>query len=252
MNAAEILLERKLYKEKLDKGEVTEAEQTIAKSWVPYSVFSFAELEKVQAAQEYSHKISEMYYDFIVIGENILMAFPESAGEKLIALTKEFTNRMRMYQDKLTSGNVALFKGMDDQLYWAGVPTNKFQDREKDIFSDASHRVLVKELTEGKVEYPDLFIWHREPAVGKATWVDYDERGFLIAGGVVYKEYEDLVVNLISNANEPIGMSQQMYVKDVVRNEDGVIMKYYPFEFTFLPHKHACNELTAFTLNEDN
>ena len=105
-------------------------------------------------------------------------------------------------------------------------------------------------LESGEAEYPDLYIWHRKPAVGKATWVDYDDRGFLVAGGVIHKEYEALVTNLVANATEPLGMSQGIYRKDIKFDKDGVITEYKPFEFTFLPHKNACNSLTAFTTNE--
>lgn len=247
MKIQEILEQRKTLKEKIDKGEITEEGAKLEKSYIPYSVFSFADLERVEAAQEFKWKLAEMYYDFVIIGENILDAFPESAGEKLIALTKEFTARMKVLQDNLQSGSVALFKSTDGNLYWAGVPTNKFQDRENDIFSDISHRKLVKEISEGNVEFPDLYIWHKQPAVGKATWVDYDERGFLVAGGIIHKEYEELVTNLVAHADEPLGMSQGIYTKNIKRDEEGTIVEYIPFEFTFLPHKNAANLLTAFT-----
>lgn len=249
MNIAKILVERKLYKEKIDSGEVVQdGKEKLEKGYVPYGAYTFSDLDKIHAVNEFRDKLSEMYYEFVILGENILMDYPESAAEKLISLTKEFTSRMQLLRDKLISGSVALFKGMDNQLYWVGVPTNKFEDRVKDIFADESHRKLVKSLTEGEVKYPDLYVWHKKPAVGEATWVDYDERGFLVAGGVIYKEYEDLVINLISNSDEPIGMSQCMWVKDVERSPEGVITKYTPFEFTFLPHSQACNSLTAFTL----
>lgn len=249
MKIAEILEKRQELKAKIESGEITEEGAKLEKSYVPYSVFSFADLEKVQAAKEFRYRLSEMYYDFVLIGENILDAFPESAGEKLIALTKEFTAKMRVLQDRLESGSVALFKSTDGNLYWVGVPTNKFQDRENDIFSDVSHRKLVKAIESGEVEQPDLYIWHKKPAVGKATWVDYDERGFLVAGGIIHKEYEDLVLNLLANADEPIGMSQGIYTKNIKRDEEGTIIEYFPFEFTFLPQQHAANLLTAFTTN---
>lgn len=235
-------------KEHLENREKSKDNPVIEKSYVPYSVYSFKDLDNAHTAYEFQEELREMYYDFVVIGDNILNDYPNEAGERLLSLVKEFNARLTLMQRELVSGSVALFKSKeDDCLYWAGVPTNKFQDREGDIFSDVSHRKLVKSLDEGSIEYPDLYIWHQTPAVGKATWVDYDERGFLVAGGKIYKEYEDLVINLLTNATEPLGMSQGIYRKDIKTDADGAIIEYKPFEFTFLPHKNACNLLTAFT-----
>jgi len=238
MNLKEYLVEREQNKDK----------PVLEKSYVPYGVYSFKDLDSVHAAYEFREELREMYYDFVVIGDNILNDYPNEAGERLLTLVKEFNARLTLMQKELVSGSVALFKSKDDDcLYWVGVPTNKFQDREGDIFSDVSHRKLVKSLDEGSIEYPDLYIWHQKPAVGKATWVDYDERGFLVAGGTVHKDYEDLVINLLANTTEPLGMSQGIYRKDIKVDSDGTIIEYKPFEFTFLPHKNACNILTAFT-----
>ncbi|RTL00252.1 MAG: hypothetical protein EKK57_07570 [Proteobacteria bacterium] len=238
MNLKDYLVEREQNKDK----------PVVEKSYVPYGVYSFADLDSVHAAHEFQEELREMYYDFVVIGDNILNDFPSEAGERLLTLVKEFNARLTLMQRELVSGSIALFKSKEDEsLYWVGVPTNKFIDRENDIFSDISHRKLVKSLDEGSVEYPDLYIWHQKPAVGKATWVDYDERGFLVAGGTIYKDYEDLVINLLANSTEPLGMSQGIYRKDIKVDSDGTIIEYKPFEFTFLPHKNACNLLTAFT-----
>lgn len=235
-------------KEYLVNREENKNKPVVEKSYVPYGVYSFKDLDNVHAAYEFREELREMYYDFVVIGDNILNDYPNEAGERLLTLVKEFNARLTLMQRELVSGSVALFKSKeDDCLYWVGVPTNKFQDREGDIFSDVSHRKLVKSLDDGIFEYPDLYIWHQKPAVGKATWVDYDERGFLVAGGKIHKDYEDLVINLLANSTEPLGMSQGIYRKDIKVDSDGTIVEYKPFEFTFLPHKNACNLLTAFT-----
>lgn len=228
----------------------TNSEAKIEKSYVPYGITSFEQLDAYENVEEYAEHLREMFYQFVVIGDNIISMYPNEAVDMLSSLVKEFNGRMLKLQNEFKSGSVALFKSHDGNLYWAGVPTNKFQDREHDIFSDISHRKLVKSLESGVAEYPDLYIWHRKPAVGKATWVDYDERGFLVAGGIIHKEYESLVMNLVANSTEPLGMSQGIYRKDIKFDSDGAIIEYTPFEFTFLPHKNACNLLTAFSTNE--
>jgi len=219
-------------------------------SYVPYGITSFEQLDAYENVHEYAEQLRDMFYQFVMIGDNIISMYPNEAIDMLSSLVKEFNSRLVKLQNDFKSGSIALFKSTDGNLYWVGVPTNKFQDREKDIFSDISHRKLVKSLESGNAEYPDLYIWHRKPAVGKATWVDYDERGFLVAGGIIHKEYEALVTNLVANSTEPLGMSQGIYRKDIKFDNDGTIVEYTPFEFTFLPHKNACNLLTAFTTNE--
>lgn len=222
----------------------------IEKSYTPFNVYSFAQLDNVKKVEAFNDQVRELYWQFIAIGENILYDYPNEAPARLIALVTEFNQRLQQLQTQLQSGSVALFKNYDGTMYWVGVPTNKFKDREDDIFSDISHRKLVKSLTNNEWSYPDLHIWHNKPAVGKATWVDYDERGFLVAGGVIHKEYQELVETLVKTSiqnNEPLGMSQGIYTKDLKRDSDGVIIEYKPFEFTFLPHSNACNILTSFT-----
>jgi len=137
-------------KEYLVNREENKDKPVVEKSYVPYGVYSFKDLDNVHAAYEFREELREMYYDFVVIGDNILNDYPNEAGERLLTLVKEFNARLTLMQKELVSGSVTLFKSKDDDcLYWVGVPTNKFQDREGDIFSDVSHRKLVKSLDEG-------------------------------------------------------------------------------------------------------
>lgn len=242
MKLEEMLEKRRLLKE---------SPSTVTKDYVPYGVYSFNSLDGVRQIREFKEELGKLYYEFIWLGENIIEDFPNNAAEMILTLTTEFVTRLKMMQKEILSGNVALWKGDDGKLYWAGVPTNKFEDREKDIFAEVAHQKLVKGIEAGVIDFPDLYIWHKEPAVGKATWVEYDDRGFLLAGGIVHKEWEDLVTSLLVNSTEPIGMSQGIYTKDVVRDSEGTIIEYKPFEFTFLPHKYACNLLTSFTALEE-
>lgn len=245
MKFSEMLLKR--LSEKLGDAQPKKEGEVVEKGYVPYNAYTFSDLDVIRQATEFKNKLFEIYYEFIMIGENIIYDFPNEAPEKLLALTEEFVTRLRTLQKNLASGQVAVFKGTDGVLYWVGIPTNKFMDRENDIFSDASHRKLVKSIEDGEVQYPELLIWHNKPAVGNVTWIDYDERGFLLAGGTIKKEYEEMVINLLANVKEPVGMSQGIYTKDIQRDSDGTIISYSPFEFTFLPLKNACNLLTSFT-----
>ena len=117
--------------------------EKVEKSYVPYGVTSFEQLDAYEKVHEYSEELRELFYQFVVMGDNIIMSYPTDAVGMLTNLIKEFNGRLIRLQNEFQSGSVALFKSVDGNLYWVGVPTNKFQDREKDIFSDVSHRKLV-------------------------------------------------------------------------------------------------------------
>ncbi len=217
--------------------------------YVPYNIYSFADFEVADKLDDIRRTYNHVFQTFMQIADNIMYEKPDNHVDLMIQLMRDFSRKLvdikLMEGQMLKSGSVALFKS-NDQLQWIGVPTNKFQDREKDILSDAAHKSFVKLLKSGEAEMPSLYPWH-VGEIGKATWVDYDERGFLVAGGYILKEYENFAINLISNTTEPMGMSHGMYTKDIVRDKDNVIVSYKSFEFSFLPQAKAANLLTSFT-----
>ena len=233
-----------------ERSEQRETQVKKDLNWVPYDVYSFNDLEIADKADDIKKAYGKLFNQFMQIADNIMWDKPESYPDLLLQLTKDFGNRLVEIKLEagmmLKSGSVALFKAANGDLQWMGVPTNKFQDREKDILSDAAHRKFVKMLKDGTAEMPSLFPWHTGE-IGKTTWVDYDERGFLVAGGYILKEYENFAINLIINTKE-MGMSHGMYAKDIKRDADGTIVEYKSFEFSFLPKDKAANILTSFTL----
>lgn len=231
---------RKENKDKAEKGM----------GYVPFNVTSFAQLDSVEHAHKIKKEYSELLYDFIQIADNIMWEEPDNMDMLLTKLVSDLNSRMVKVRlevgEMFKSGSMSLYKAANGQLQWMGVPTNKFIDRENDILSDYAHREFVKGVKEGLYPYPDLYPWHTG-FVGKCTWIDYDERGFVVAGGYVAPEYETFVVNLVANTTEPMGMSHGMYKKDIVRDSDGIIIKYKSFEVSFLPQSKAANLLTSFT-----
>jgi len=236
-----------LLKERAEQRENETVDKAL--SYVPFNVFSFAEFEMADKLDDVRKAYHKAFGVFMQIADNIMYERPENHVELMLRLLKDFSNRLieiKLSEGQLLkSGSVALFKAANGQLQWIGVPTNKFKDRESDILSDAAHKKFVKMLKEGKAEMPDLYPWHTGK-IGKATWVDYDERGFLVAGGYILKEWEEFAINLINSTTEPMGMSHGMLVKDIVRDADGVIVEYKSFEFSFLPESQAANLLTSF------
>lgn len=223
-----------------------------ALNWVPFNVYSFSELETAEQLDDVQKSYSKVFNQFMQIADNIMYDRPDGYPNSLINLVKEFHNKLIDIKLQagmiLKSGSIALFKA-NNQLQWIGVPTNKFQDREKDILSDAAHKEFVALVKSGNTPYPELRPWH-SAKIGETTWIDYDERGFLVAGGHILKEFENYAINLITNTNEPLGMSHGMYSKDIVRDIEGTIVSYKSFEFSFLPQSNAANLLTSFTLGD--
>lgn len=241
------------------KDEGVNVDDALEKAYVPYNVFSFNQLDTIEAVQELEHDVRELFWEFVGIGENIIYANREQLPEnnvlvaflvlmnEFIARLADITSDFMRSGESVQKGTVGLYKGADGLLYWAGVPTNKYIDREGDIIADAAHREFVKSLKDGTTEYPDLYLWHIPVAVGKANWVDYDERGFLVAGGTVYKQYQGLVENLVNNSDSDAAMSHLVPAGKYERNAEGTITKYRSIEFSLLPSDNAANQLTAFT-----
>ncbi len=237
----------------------------LVKQFVPFGVTSFAELDVVSADLQKRDDLIDLYFSFMQMADDILFAQVVPLPQITTAMTRltmEFLDRMSRLEtlsetfslDREASaknGQIALYKDIDGVLHWGGVPTNKFIDRSvpPDIFAESAHQKFVKDLQIGNADFPSLFIWHMPVEVGITSWVDYDDRGFLTAGGTIHKQWEPLVLSLIMNSDEPMGMSHGVWLKDIVRDEEEthVIRGYKSYEFSLLPLSEAANLLTSFS-----
>lgn len=248
-----------------EEKQIEKTEENLEKEYVPFHLHSFAELDEYRRAEKVVHSIASLYYDYKSLMINILNSdeIPEPfVISQIYSLTTEFLTRLSAIRRQrnedtfLTSqqysfGNVAIFKDADGNTWWFGVPTNKFIDRGKDILAESSHIDFVRALDEGEFPYPDLYIWHIPVVVGDTRMVDYDARGFLVASGLIFPEYESLVYNILKNSDEPIGMSHAVKRVNVVRDEsdERIIRRYRSYEFSLLPLSKAANLYTAFNAN---
>lgn len=153
-------------------------------------------------------------------------------------------------EQNIDETTIAFLKSADGTMNWIGTPTNKFEDKHKHILTEQAHRLFVDKLEKGLIEYPPLLLWHEDAwEIGKTDWVAYDDRGFLVAGGTIYKQFESLVSDL---QKEPLGMSHRMPMKtvkfepykDLQKGEYLTIVEYISNEFTVLPINEAANLLT--------
>lgn len=134
-----------------------------------------------------------------------------------------------------------------DKLNWIGIYSNKFEDRHGDIISEESHLRFIDLVEKGIYTYPYLWIHHIPISIGETFWLSYDIRGFSIAGGYIYPQYEKLVKNIVSNETE-LGMSHGMPLSFIKRdvNNKKIIVEHRTLEVSLLPVKSAANLLTYF------
>lgn len=248
-------------------ADLKESKQVLKKEYIPSSVTSFNDLDAINKANQQLQNIVELFWNYLELADNVLygdIRSPEETQFLLARLTSEYFNRL-INLEQIKSITKSAIESLDDSqskfmlmkdntgnLLWGGIPTNKFIDKHNDIISEAAHKLFVKELEEGIIDYPDVYLWHIRKAVGTTEWVSYDPRGFVVAGGKIFPEYAEYVTNIIKNTDEEIGMSHGVYLKDIQRDitNPHVISKYRSHELSLLPLSEAANILTAFTSEE--
>ena len=146
-----------------------------------------------------------------------------------------------------SSDSLTLYKAADGTLEWYGVYSNTQQDRDGHTITLESHLNFVDMVNKGLAPYPELWIWHLPKAVGETNFLGVSEEGFAVAGGIVYKEYADLVSNLVSNTPD-IRMSHGMPLKYIQMTPSKVITSHITKELSFLPGDKASNLLTTFIM----
>lgn len=136
-------------------------------------------------------------------------------------------------------------KGLDGGYYWFGWATNKWEDREGEILTDAAHRDFLNYLDENPDQAPELWSWHTPGTAreAKADWWDYANGFFLYGGPLTEAEARPYLDGTIKT--ERIGMSHGFYV---LERNGRFITKYRTFEVSELPHDVAANPFTEFSV----
>lgn len=247
----------------------------------PYDgVYSFADYDRREDAQQAEMAMSIVYSRFERISENILRSNELSAPAKadaLQALAVEFRARIEAaeadpesawkdhegpveYTDPAEDpGSFVHFRDQQGALRWLTVHTNKFKDRGGEIFADAAHQEYVEHV-QRTGDYPVLRFWHMprndlQPVykssldLGKADLVAYDSNGFVIASGTFYPEMLD-VVERIESQFKDLGCSHG-YTYRASDLRDGVISRYRTFEVTIVPRPFEANPLTMAAIGRE-
>lgn len=172
---------------------------------------------------------------------NILKEAPETITKHIGEI--QFIRTIEFQNDSFT-----LYKELDSGvLRWFGIPTNIYKDDDNppDIIKESAHLDFIERVETGKTSYPELWVWHLKKAVGSTDFIGYDERGFVMASGEIFPEFEELVVNLVTNTPD-IGMSHGMPITTVAKDSSGKIATYDSAEYTLLPRSNAANKFTKY------
>lgn len=139
-------------------------------------------------------------------------------------------------------GTFRAFKDLTGVWRWISVTTNKYKDREREIFSDASHKDYVAFVDREKA-YPQLWLWHVPGSrIGVADFTDYAD-GFVVHSGTF--DDDDIAQGFAEGGCEGLAVSHGFKYHDGDQ-EDGVYGWYRTFEVSVLPAEKAANAWTQF------
>lgn len=138
-------------------------------------------------------------------------------------------------------GNFVVYKQLDGRYRWVGVGTNNFEDREREILTEAAHREFLEYLDQNPSEAPEFWCWHT-PGTARKHRVDLWDyvSGFVVYSGLL--EEDEALPYMINNTRE-IGMSHGFYI---LQRDGSSITKYRSFEVSDLLLEYAANAYTDF------
>lgn len=140
--------------------------------------------------------------------------------------------------DEEAKGVFSSFKDANGIWRWMVINTNKFEDREGEIFSEKSHKEYIA-YVEKTGDWPELWLWHTPGTkIGVASMVDYVD-GFVVHAGT-YDEGFDDVAERLQKMQSKTGVSHGYeYLEG--DEKDGVYDHYRTFELTLCPAARAAN-----------
>ncbi len=142
-------------------------------------------------------------------------------------------------------GTFQAFKDLSGDWRWLSWTTNRFKDREGEIFTEKSHEEYVARVDEQE-KYPELWLWHIDGSrVGQADFVGYQD-GFVLHSGVFDDDKQDVAERL--SESKGLAVSHGFFYEPG-DEEDGVYDWYETFEVSVLPAERAANAYTEFAVD---
>lgn len=255
------------------KAASTEDPQVHNKDWVPFGIFTFADLAVYKQAQETAGELYEATDELQQIIWNIMNS--DEVTDKGAAVAKVAAEFERLVKtagqtDKGLFGLIKqkiapekkeapqtrflVFKDDSGEYRWVSAYSNNFRDddRPAEIISAQSHRAFVDKVDKGLAAYPELWLWHEKDwKIGDATWVGVDEIGDGIVVALAAGHFDSdkqWVAEALARSGMN-GVSHGMPVETIARDrkDKTVIVAHETHEISPLPVDRAANKLAGFT-----
>jgi hypothetical protein len=179
-----------------------------------------------------------------------------STGQHMMVMLRQLVNHITgapakkgdpiaelLAQDNRERGSLSVTKDADGKYRWLAIYSNKWYDRDQEVFPEEEHKDFINWLDRTKA-FPELWLWHTPGSrVGQADWADYDSRGFVVASGGFDPGMDDVAEKLA--ADKGLGVSHGFRFREL--QKDGTYRGYRSFEISPLPLARAANYGTAFS-----
>lgn len=225
---------------------------------------TFAEFDQFRAAAEVQDAVESQMYVFDRLVSNVqtsdlgarekaqaIQGLAADLDARLAAAAaaeiEEQAQGVRAAATTTDPGSMTAFKDTTGAWRWFAIHSNRYMDREREIFPEAAHKAYVEEVKRTK-RYPTLRLWHVPYDIGVADAIDYTSEGFMLSTGTFLPGMDDIAQNLAAAKGLGCSHGFNYSTKDF---RDGVYNRYRTFEVTALPRERASNLLTAYFAGEE-
>jgi len=212
--------------------------------------FTPAEREQLitAAAREYSSRAGDLASIDAedVKQEGLVGRILTKLGIKATPAPAAVADPLADYLESDTSqwGSMIVTKDASGAYRWLAVYSNKYYDKDNEVFPESEHKDFMRQLDAGAVPMPELWLWHTPGTrIGQADWADYSSEGFALASGGFDPGMEDVAEKLA--ADKDLGVSHGFKFRE--RDSARAIKGYRSFEISPLPRGREANAGTSFS-----
>lgn len=238
-------------------NELTVVTAEGVKDFTPTTKFEKREsANNIEVGDFIYYKYADAYGEVVYRTEETFIIQEYDANGNLLEVRESY-HIVRMYDNQVTTDEPEMYelsekqevavysfddfmfiKAEDGSFKLYGIYSSHYIDTDGDILTSKSHKYFAENVNNGTFPYPDIYIAHMPVSVGKCEMIDYDDRGFAIFGGTVYKEWQDVVEEIVVKSIDKgidLGLSHGFPVSSIEYDDEGFIAKYQALEVSILP-----------------
>ena len=192
--------------------------------------------------------LHEEMQKYATLVQNATDMYPDKYGDHVVQLTRDFAARVEKqwgYKEDVTDKGILKSFGN----FWAGVVSNNFQDRQREIIKADAHRDFVAAFNNGNWPAPELWFNHIPFAYGITKGLYFDDNtGMLVAHGIIREDDSRIqkAFDAIMSTLVLPGMSHCAAKGNVMREDNETVSYYRSHELTFMETMNVANMLTSF------